>query len=352
MPFVMVGMSLLAPVVGALSNRFTIRSLLVLGAVLTAAGYFALSLATTITLNLLAYALLIGPGFVFLSVVLPSALTARWFIVGRGRALGIVNMPLFVMLTPLVVAALLEHGGLALAYRTMAFVALALVPILWFIVERPDVAAVEDGEAAVPEDQGLTTGALIRSVTYWRMTLASAAIAAGGTILSTHIVPMAIGWGVPAPKAALLVAVMAGSGMVGSLAFGWLADKIGGGPAMMVNCLSQIVLWGLLLLQPSFGLLLVLTGLIGVCGAGLVAAFGTALAEHFGAASFGRAYGLSSLVNLPFIAGGAPLAGYVFVKTGSYSGALLGQICFYVIGALLAGTMQRRPRAKPAVTVP
>ena len=184
------------------------------------------------------------------------------------------------------------------------------------------------------------------------MTITSAAIAAGGTILSTHIVPMAIGWGVPAPKAALLVAVMAGSGMVGSLAFGWLADKIGGGPALMVNCLIQVVLWGLLLLQPPFGLLLILTGLIGACGAGLVAAFGTALAEHFGAASFGRAYGLSSLVNLPFVAGGAPLAGYVFVKTGSYGTALMGQIVFYVIGALLAGTMQRRPRTAPAVSVP
>jgi len=343
MPLVMIGMSLLGPVVGGLSARFTIRSLMILGALLTGAGYLALSFATTIAFNLAAYALLIGPGFVFLSVVLPSALTARWFVSGRGRALGIVNMPIFVMLTPLAVTALLGHGGLALAYRTMAVVALALVPILWFIVEHPPAEAGADADdGAAPPDHGLSTAALATNATYWKMTIAAAAIATGGTVLSTHIVAMTIGWGVVAAQAALLVTIMAGAGMAGSLAFGWLADRVGGARALMINCLSQILLWALLLLRPDYVVLAVLIALIGVCGAGLVAAFGTALAEHFGPASFGRAYGLSNLVNLPFIAGGAPLAGLIFVKTGSYAAALIGQIGFFLLGALLAASVRRR----------
>ena len=343
MPLVMIGMSLLGPVVGGLSTRFTIRSLMILGALLTAAGYLALSFATTIALNLAAYALLIGPGFVFLSVVLPSALTARWFVAGRGRALGIVNMPIFVMLTPLVVTALLAHGGLALAYRAMALVALALVPILWFIVEHPPTASeAEPGDAPAQPDHGLSTAALATSATYWKMTIAAAAIATGGTIISTHIVPLAMGWGVASGQAALLVTIMAGAGMAGSLAFGWLADRVGGGRALMINCVSQILLWGLLLLQPGYALLAILIALIGVCGAGLVAAFGTALAEHFGPASFGRAYGFSNLVNLPFIAGGAPLAGLIFVRTGSYAAALMGQMGFFLFAALLVASVRRR----------
>ncbi len=90
-------------------------------------------------------------GFVFLSVVLPSALTARWFVAGVDGAPGIVNMPIFVMLTLLVVTVPLAHGGLALAYRAMALVALALVPILCSIVEHPPTASeAETGRCSRP----------------------------------------------------------------------------------------------------------------------------------------------------------------------------------------------------------
>src|SRR5690606_20172142 len=131
------------------------------------------------------------PGLVFLSIVLPSALIARWFSAGRGRALGLVNMPVLVMLTPVVTESLLSFGGLAAAYRGLAFISALVIPALWFIRENPTAPA-ENHPVNSASNAGAGLVTLIRSHRYWAMCMAAAAMVASGTTLSTHVVSMAI----------------------------------------------------------------------------------------------------------------------------------------------------------------
>jgi hypothetical protein len=113
-------------------------------------------------------------------------------------------------------------------------------------------------------------------------------------------------------------------------------DRIGGARTLAILCINGAILWAAMLLHPSFVFLLPITALIGFHGAPVVVAISMALSQRFGQANFARAFGLSNLVNLPFMVTGVPIAAHVYVRTGSYAGAVLGLAAFLVVGAVAA----------------
>lgn len=347
MALVMLGMALCAPLVGALSARISLRVLMMAGAVMSAAGYALLAVTDTVAAYLAAYGLLVGPGLALVATVSPATLVTRWFDQGRGRALGLVHMPIMVAAMPLACAAVLASAGLAATYMMLAGgMALLLLPLL-AVVDRPPVvaeAAAQDAGAG-----GLSEKALLQQPSFWALTLAAAAISTGGTLLVTHVAPMVGGWGFDVAEGATLLSVMALAGIAGSLLFGWVADRLGGAITLAINCINQGLLWAVLVLEPSFPVMLVLIALIGVHAAAITATFGLALSQRFGAASFGRAFGLSSLLTLPFLVAGVPVGAWFYVNTGSYAGAIITQIAFYAVGAIAAiATARVRTSAPPA----
>ncbi len=352
MPLTILGMSLMAPLAGALSGRVSLRLGMMVGAVLTASGYAVIAASRSIWQDLAAYGLLVGPGLALIGTVLPSTLVTRWFTVGAGRALGLVNMPLFVMLTPFLVVLVVQRFGLAAAYATLAAISLALLAPLWFVVDRPPGVALPT-QSPVAAESGPTVGALLSRPAYWGLILAYAAMSTGGSTLVTHVAPMVMSWGLDPTRAASLVAVMGGAGVLGSVLFGAVADRIGGGFALALNCADQAVLWALLLTHPGYPMLLVIIGLIGIHSGAVISTLGVALAERFGAASFGRGYGLGALITLPLLVGGAPVAAAIFVHTHSYADALMLQIGLFALGAAAAvlASRGRLHSASPAAAL-
>ncbi|MBV8806744.1 MAG: hypothetical protein JO042_16920, partial [Sinobacteraceae bacterium] len=78
-PFVLIGSTLLAPVVGIAAARISLRLLMMIGAGASIAGYAALAAGHSLTAYLVAYGLLVGPGMCLCGMVLPSVLVTRWF---------------------------------------------------------------------------------------------------------------------------------------------------------------------------------------------------------------------------------------------------------------------------------
>ena len=70
-----------------------------------------------------------------------------------------------------------------------------------------------------------------------------------------------------------------------------------------------------------------------------------ALSECFGRETFSRAYGLVNLVNLPFAVVSVPAAAMVYAHTGSYAGAIVGQVAFLALGSVLVLFARRGRRA-------
>jgi MFS family permease len=351
-PLVSIGSALLAPVVGILAGKISLRVLMMIGAVMSIAGYLLLALSHSIAMYLVAYGLLVGPGMCLCGQVLPSTLVARWFAVNRGRALGFVHLPIVLTLLPLIIAYILRAFDLPAAYGMLAgLMAVALLPML-FIVDFPPSATDPSGEDETAEalaHPSATTGEIIREPRFWALVLGMAAILSGQIMFSAHLVPMAMGWGVNATTAAGLLSLTALAGMAGALILGWVADKLGGRLALVIACLDSIVLWLILLAHPPVAIAAAVVALIGFHGAAGLPLFGMAASQLFGQASFGRAFGLGTLGMLPFMVAAVPIAAMVYVRTGSYSADLVGHTVFFVLAAVLilvVGRARPTPQAQ------
>jgi MFS family permease len=345
-PLVTLGSTLLAPLVGMLASKFSLKHLMLFGTVMVSAGYALLGATQYYPAYLAAYGLLIGPGMCFSGQVPPSILVTRWFTHKRGRALGFVHMPIMIALLPVLVAFVLrDYGANAVYFCLAALIAVTLIPISLIVDFPPTVRdpSGEDQAAEAAVDPGLTSGQLLKDVRFWVLTFATAAILSGQVMIVTHLVPMAKGWGVGDTTAATLLSLNSFAGIAGTLLFGWLADKWGGRNVLIVACLDSIVLWVILLFHPAIPILGTVVVLIGLHGAAALPMFGVAISEAFGKASFGRAFGLGTLGALPFSVGAPPVAAAVFVRTGSYADAIAIHLGLFALGVMLVALFAAKP---------
>lgn len=305
-------LSLTAMVMGRWIDRADLRRLMMLGAVLDAAGFLAAALSRTPPALLAAYGLLIGPGTALLGV-LPSMTLATRSVPERlrGRALGLVNMPLAVMLVPLAIAPLLPAWGSRGTFVALAGCAVMLLPVLLLV---------RSGPVAVRQDvtPGVGIAPILRRPAFWVLTLAVGLVVGAGTMKLAHFIPLLMGQGRSFNEANLLLALSGGTGLIGSLLFGLLADRIGGVRALALNAGVQAVVWTIFLAPVTMPILVLDAIVVGACGGGVQAAFGAAVARLFGPRAFGRAFSLFQLSTLPFLFGMTPLASILYQGTGSY----------------------------------
>lgn len=339
MPLVLLGSSISAPLVGVLLGKYSLRWIMVLGAVLTAIGFALLGLTASFPLYLLAYGLFLGPAMSLTGSISPATLVTRWFTRNRGLALGIVHLPIVIAVLPVALNRFVDSSGAVASYLMLAIVtAVVLVPLTLMIVDHPP-----GGEAPAPEpeamrtaDGSFTVAQLLSKPKFWAICIAATASMASSVTLGTLMLPMGTSWGFTRDEAALIQSVMAAVGIPGSILFGWLVDKLGGARTLALIAFNCAVFWALLLLQPPYLLTMLIMGLMGMHGAGAIPGLSRAIADLFGQASFSRGYGLNNVINLPFV--GAAIVGSagVYGATGSYAPALLAMAAFFAIAALLA----------------
>ena len=135
-PCVALATAVLAPITGMLASRYSLRLMMLTGAVLSVAGFVVLALADSYPLYLVAFGLLLGPGMA-VGAVLPATLVTRWYQVNRGRALGIVCTPIVIAIVPLLSSWVLQSYGLSATYAMLAILSAAMVVGALFVVDHP-----------------------------------------------------------------------------------------------------------------------------------------------------------------------------------------------------------------------
>jgi MFS family permease len=331
---------LLAPLAGYLVERFSLRLLAIIGLSLTAMGYALLAVSPGIHAYLLAYGLLIGPGACLSITVVPTVLITRWFAVHRGRALGMLHMPILSMITPLIVVRLLDQYGLPTDYLFLTALIATVIAAAAFIIDRPPAdydASTASGRGASPptrKSHGLLL--MLRRPVFWALSLSTTCVLASAITLGTHLVPMVTQWGITHMQAATLVSAGSLASIMGALFFGWLADRIGGARTIVLICVSSIAMWGLMLLHPAFPLLIGLVALFGLNMAGVVPAFTLSLSKIFTKEDFGPAYGAGSFVFQGLSPVMAPVAGVIYARTGAYTNTIYLLTVILALGMLLA----------------
>jgi MFS family permease len=358
MPLLLMSLALGAPIIGGIVHRVGARKLMTGGAMLGALGYGLLMIAPNIYVVLAAYALLIGPGYALLGAMLPSSLVSLWYAKGRGRVLGLINIPALLALIPLVATRLLEWGGLKLVYGCAALFMAALIIPLLTIVDRPaarGLRPVGDAPEALAEEEAPPAryGALAVKPVLWLVVLIGCLLGCTGAAMSTHIVAYGISRGFDPLAAAAFLTFLGLSGVIGAPLFGWLADRFGGVAALTIDGALQALLFACLLFEPSYPMVLAIACGFGVASNGMVSSFFTTLSERFGAENFSRVYGLFGIANVAFIVGAPTMAGVVYTQTGSYALPfaimLGGSVLAILVGLLIrvgdARALMRRSQA-------
>ncbi len=335
MSLAVVTISLVAAWLGTRIGRQPLKPLMMAGSVLSALGFLLLIFATSLWQLWAIYLLLLGPGAGLAGVLAANALVSGWCPPEtRGRALGWVNAPILVTATPLICEVMLKHGGLDGVFAMLAVTHVAMLPLLLMVQE------------AAPETSENATGAGPRATSllgwgFAGLVFVIGTISGGGLLKVSHLIPLVTGQGHSFGQANLLMSISGLTGIVGSLLFGALSDRMGGARALALNAVLQALSWVILLSPVSYGLLVIDAIVVGLCGGGLQATIGALLGRLYGQQNFARAYGLMSLLTLPFLFGLPWIAGMLYVRTGGYHLPISLQIGAFLLAALGAAFFAR-----------
>jgi MFS family permease len=338
--------AIIIPLVGNLMDRVSVRKLMVLGGLCHAAGYAAISLASSFNQVLVIFALLLAPANVLLGPVAATVLLSRWFTERRGRAMGIAIAGISAggFLFPMLIQGLLEAYAWREALRLLSLVLLALtVPAALLVVDRPALRGLHPDGASEPsaltraerEKAPISVREVLTDPAFWLIAATVAIVTAGLKGMVTNLAPLAIDTGIDPSDAALLVSVFFGSSFLAKFAFAALADRLGPRP-LMVCSLGGFALAMACLTQAAAGYWTIAAGvsLAGIFG-GLMVPIESYLAPRvFGQRAVGRAMGLLSGVILLALLSTPPLFGLIFDLTGSYTG-IFWTFCALALAALL-----------------
>jgi MFS family permease len=322
---------LLGPLLGTLMDRVSLKRLMLLGSLLLASGYAALSFATSFTQVLVVFGVLIAPANVLLGPVAATVLLSRWFIKRRGTAIGIAiaGVSMGGVVFPPLIQFLLDTYEWHVAMRLFALLMLAVSGCAAaMVVDSPAERGLQpDGAESDPEaprpgakqSQG-SIAAILADPAFWLLGLLFAVVISGMKGVVTNLAPLAIDEGITASQAALLISTYSGAGFFSKLGFAALADRIGpriltltgfAGFAAGMACLSQA--------HAGYWTIAAGAAMIGLFGGLMVPLKSFLVPKIFGRQVVGRAMGLMSTLSLCASLATPPVFGLMFDLTGSYS---------------------------------
>jgi predicted MFS family arabinose efflux permease len=343
---VLAGVSaILAPPLGSLMDRISLKAMMLLGTFILAVGYAALSFVTSFTQVLIIFGVFAAPANILIGPVAATVLLSRWFVVRRGTAIGITiaGIAMGSIVYPPVLQWLLDHYEWRMAFRLFALILLiCTAPAAALVVNRPaDRGLHPDGAAADPsrvqaeeEAPHVSAGAILSDPAFWLATAIFATVLSGMAGMITNLAPAAIDQGIKATDAALLIPVYGACGFIAKLTFAAIADRLNPRTLMFISltgfasgmaCLTQAA--------AGYWMIALGVGLIGLFGGFMVPLQSLLVPRIFGQRVVGKAMGLLSMVTLVALLSTPPLFGLVFDVTRSYSAI------FFTFVALALGAM-------------
>ena len=243
----------LAPVVGILIDRFGPRKLMLLGVVMTGAGFILLSRTMSIVYFYVVFILLVQGGLSAGMGNAPTAAVANWFSARRATAMGVMQLGVSlggIMARPL--AELIVAFGWRIALVTAGVTVWVVGLPLAFVVRHrpedygylpdgasPDAAATPAGPASAAFDSSTRTGHVsapgevelsprqaIRTLAFWSIGLMFSARHFVTGSVALFLIPLLQERGMSLTDAATILSLMALIGMPGRVGFAWLGDRM------------------------------------------------------------------------------------------------------------------------------
>ncbi len=331
------------PLTGLLLDRFGPRRLFVGGALVTAGGMAAASMAGTLSQFYLTYGVLTGIGNSALTSTPNMVVVSKWFPRGTGRAIALADIGTglgVILIVPAAQWVILHLGWRRTLLCLSAFLVLVLVPANWGqrVPETGDPAgpiSPGGGGPNGPPRRGATLRFAISGPQFWWLVLARLASGTAFHMMTVHLVAYVIGAGYNKMIAASTMGAVSVVSMLGRYLVGRASDRLGRALAVTLaytsTTLGILVLMTLTTLGPVALPVFVLCYGLSQGSAGIVVA--ARAADLFQGSSFGRIYGWISVTNGIGEGLGAWLGGAVYDRTGSYHLAFGAAILALATGA-------------------
>ncbi len=342
----MVGFALGGVLMGRLSDRFGIVAPVACGIFALGVGYVAAGFAPNIMVFAVVHVLIgFGASASFGPLI---ADTSQWFTLRRGIAVALVSSGNYVggaFWPPVLHHFIAGDGWRATHFGVGAFCALAM-PLLLALRRRAplqDVAAAGVVAETTERGLGLSPNAL-QAV----LCVAGLSCCVAMSMPQVHIVAYCGDLGYGVARGAEMLSLMLGFGIVSRIASGFIADRIGGVPTLLLSSVLQGVALLLYLFFDGLASLYVISALFGLFQGGIVPMYAIIVREYFSPQEAGTRLGITLMATLLGMALGGWMSGVIFDLTGSYRAAFANGLVWNLVNVSIAIWLLMRPGRRAA----
>ncbi len=346
--------SLVAPLFGAILDRYGPRYLLLLSAVVGAIAAIGLSRVQELWQFYLVYGVVGLVGGFGAGGLLISATVPKWFVRLRGRAVAFASMgnaASGVILAPFI-AFIVIVAGWRTGWLAEGALFIALVPITYLLVRQPsDIGLLPDGAKSEEEVQkaerrrrgsdlagSFTLREALKTRAFWLIVIAH--IIGGGPISSVilHEFNFVTDEGFGTALAAAVLSTHAASASVARLVWGFIVERIHVRYCIAMSYTGSAIGIGIFLvaLWAHSVPLLFLFGVVYGLNVGGNAVFGGVIAaDYYGQESVGKIRGVMQPFQTLLLGGGPLLVSFAYDQLGSYWIAFYVMVLMFLSGAVI-----------------
>ncbi len=358
------GLGVASPFIGRMVDRYGVRKVISIGALITGLGFALLSRIHSLWYFYGGYTI-IGVGMAATSQVPATAMVSNWFRKRRGTAIGIMSTGIgaggFVL--PLLIGGyLIPDFGWRASYLALTLFTWILIPLALLVIKtKPaDVGLYPDGveaaealteaksKALLSPSEGLSLKIALTTLSFWLIAIAFLVngLSLMGILQSQALHLQDIGFSIVTASTALS-AIGLGS-LIGKFGFGWLCDQLQAKYACSIGLGLQVVSIVILMnIGPASPLTIIwLYAIIFGLGIGSwLPTMSMLISTSFGLASYGAIFGAVIFAQSVGFATGPLMAGYIYDAMNTYQWVFIIFLTLYAVAipAILAVRHQKLP---------
>ena len=354
----LLGMAFLSPFAGHILDNYPARLIIPVGGICYATSLIILSQSTTLWLMLLSIILLGSIALCLAGGLAANAITSRWFLRRRGRALGIASVASsaggFTMV-PFMTWLIESHNWRdALLYAGVT-VGIVVVLVGFFLIENEPtnelVAASDEFELGTSntnvneeiESTTWTLPTLIKNKNFWLIMLGAGLLLASDQAILTSKYPLFIDAGLTPTQAASIISTMTFSAIFGKFLVGYLADYVDVRHLFAMVALFHAALLLIFIEMPDYWILLSFASVFGAAVGGIYPVWSALTAANFGARNFGLVFGSMAPVMQSMASIFVYFIASSFDKSGSYNFAFYCFVVAVFTGMVLIYMVRKKP---------
>tara|TARA_B100000683_G_scaffold128483_1_gene125956 strand:- start:315 stop:1382 length:1068 start_codon:yes stop_codon:yes gene_type:complete len=330
-----------APICGQLVDKFSLKNLLSIGAIIFGAGLILLGFCQTYYQFLIVYGSIVALGMTLFGNLATSKLISNWFKKKIGSAIGYATLGISlsgVFIPPIAVYLIGLYGWRVTYIIFGVFLIIFFIPFCrYLIVNKPsDIDQNIDNEQLTEEidnsiaEKMMNIVDILKVPTFWILILIFSLQFCANLGVYSHIFPYATDLGFNANKAGIAVSIGALGAASGKIVFGKLIDMISAKKTLWVSVLIQGLGIIMVSLFSNYYPLLISIFIMSLGLGGSLPLMNILFSKTFSPINFGKALGIAVPFMVPIQVIGGPLSGWLYDINGNYDLAfyLNTAVCF------------------------